>query len=104
VHAKLYVIDDRVAYLGSANFTTSGLFDNVEAMVRLTSPHAVAELARYVDELFAHGPLPAYPPAVWARPFFREHRGVVAVAAPSQLMPVAHQATGRDVAGAPVSP
>ncbi|MCI0636569.1 MAG: phospholipase D family protein, partial [Actinobacteria bacterium] len=37
VHAKVYVIDDRVAYLGSANLTTAGLFDNLEAMVRLTS-------------------------------------------------------------------
>jgi phosphatidylserine/phosphatidylglycerophosphate/cardiolipin synthase-like enzyme len=87
VHAKLYVIDDRVAYLGSANFTTSGLFDNLEAMVRLTSPDAVAKLGRYIDELFARGPLPAYPPSAWARPFFREYRALRIASAITQGMP-----------------
>lgn len=77
VHAKVYVVDDRVAYVGSANFTTSGLFDNLEAMVRLKSSEAVAALGRYVDELYTAGPFPAYPPALWARPFFREHRAIV---------------------------
>jgi phosphatidylserine/phosphatidylglycerophosphate/cardiolipin synthase-like enzyme len=76
VHAKLYVIDDRVAYLGSANCTRSGLFDNLEAMVRLTSPSAVAEIASYVDQLAASPQLPAYPPELWARPFFREYRPI----------------------------
>lgn len=88
VHAKLYVIDDRVAYLGSANFTTSGLFDNLEAMVRLTSPDAIPVLGRYVDDLSATAQLPAYPPELWARPFFREHRAILAVAPPSQVVPV----------------
>ena len=87
VHAKLYVIDDRVAYLGSANFTTSGLFDNLEAMVRLTSADAVAALGRYVDELAASAQLPAYPPELWARPFFREHRAVLAAVPASRAIP-----------------
>jgi phosphatidylserine/phosphatidylglycerophosphate/cardiolipin synthase-like enzyme len=76
VHAKIYVIDDRVAYLGSANLTTAGLFDNLEAMARLTSPDAVAALGRCIDELVAGGQLPAYPPEAWARRFFREPRAV----------------------------
>jgi phosphatidylserine/phosphatidylglycerophosphate/cardiolipin synthase-like enzyme len=87
VHAKLYVIDDRVAYLGSANFTTSGLFDNLEAMVRLKSSEAVGALAQYVDELHAAGPFPAYPPALWARPFFHEYRGIVRRARIEQSIP-----------------
>ena len=88
VHAKLYIIDDRVAYLGSANFTASGLFDNLEAMVRLTSPDAVAALGRYVDELVGGTQLPAYPPELWARPFFREHRAILAAAPASRAVPV----------------
>jgi phosphatidylserine/phosphatidylglycerophosphate/cardiolipin synthase-like enzyme len=94
VHAKLYVIDDRVAYLGSANFTRSGLFDNLEAMVRLTSPDAVAALGRYVDDLFAGSHLPAYPPEVWARQFFREHRGMVTASSPRPVVPIAASTTG----------
>ena len=72
------VIDDRVAYLGSANLTTAGLFDNLEAMARLTSPDAVAQLGRCIDELVAGGQLPAYPPEAWARRFFREPRASTA--------------------------
>lgn len=94
VHAKLYVIDDRVAYLGSANFTRSGLFDNLEAMVRLNSPDAVTALGRYIDELVAGAQLPAYPPEVWARQFFREHRGIVVTSSPRQIVPVAASPAG----------
>ena len=86
VHAKLYIIDDRVAYLGSANFTRAGLFDNLEAMVRLKSPDAIASLGRYVDELHAAGPFPAYPPQLWARPYFHEHRAIVRPAAGERLV------------------
>lgn len=78
VHAKVYVIDDRVAYLGSANLTNAGLFDNLEAMARLTSPDAAAALGRCIDELVAGGRLQAYPPEAWARRFFREPRAVAA--------------------------
>ena len=35
LHAKLYVIDSKVAFLGSLNFTTRGLFDNFETCVRV---------------------------------------------------------------------
>lgn len=92
VHAKLYVIDDRVAYLGSANFTTSGLFDNLEAMVRLKSTDAVEALGQYVDVLFSSGPFPAYPPELWARQFFSEHRAIVRPVVAEQAAPGAASA------------
>lgn len=35
VHAKLYIIDGEVAFLGSLNFTRKGLFDNYETCLRV---------------------------------------------------------------------
>ncbi|MGH9160335.1 MAG: phospholipase D family protein [Vicinamibacteraceae bacterium] len=44
LHAKLYVIDEAVAYVGSANFTKSGFFFNIEALVRITDPIVVRQI------------------------------------------------------------
>ena len=51
LHAKLYVIDDAVAYVGSANFTKSGFTLNVEALVRITDPAIVHEVVLAADSL-----------------------------------------------------
>ena len=44
VHAKLYVIDKKVAFLGSLNFTNEGLFDNFETCVRVDKSEDVRNL------------------------------------------------------------
>ena len=44
VHAKLYVIDKKVAFLGSLNFTNEGLFDNFETCVRVDKSEDVRDL------------------------------------------------------------
>lgn len=47
-HPKLYLLDkgsSRVAYVGSSNFTSGGLFTNVEANVRLEGPADAPEIA-----------------------------------------------------------
>ena len=44
VHAKLYVIDREVAFLGSLNFTCKGLFDNFETCVRVDESDDVRDL------------------------------------------------------------
>jgi phosphatidylserine/phosphatidylglycerophosphate/cardiolipin synthase-like enzyme len=91
IHAKLYVIDDTQAYLGSVNLTKGGLFHNLEVIVRLRSPEAVAGLARYIDQLFTDALLPAYGPEVWARRHFTEGRGTSST--PSSTTSAASPAT-----------
>lgn len=57
-HPKLYLLDkgsSRVAYVGSSNFTSGGLFTNVEANVRLEGPADAPEIvaaASYFGGLF----------------------------------------------------
>lgn len=53
VHAKMYVIDEEVAFLGSANFTKAGFGDNYESRITVRDPEAVFRLADEFDRLFA---------------------------------------------------
>lgn len=57
-HVKLYLIDERISYLGSLNFTDAGLQTNVESCMRSTDEELAAELSRYFDRV-----LETYPEA-----------------------------------------
>lgn len=60
VHAKLMVIDRRMAIVGSQNFTATSLDDNRELAIELTDPYGVARcLAVYEDDWI--GATPAQP-------------------------------------------
>lgn len=44
LHSKIYIIDDRIAYLGSLNFTDSGTRNNYETRIRLTDQASVQKI------------------------------------------------------------
>jgi len=52
-HAKLYIVDEEVAFLGSVNFTRAGFASNYESRVDVRDPAAVFALADEFDRLFA---------------------------------------------------
>ncbi len=52
IHAKLFIIDREVAFLGSADFTCSSLLQNYESVVRTEDPVAIRELQAEVQKLF----------------------------------------------------
>ena len=52
MHSKIYIIDDEIAYLGSFNFTTSGVKKNFESRTRITERAVVNDLSILVDQLF----------------------------------------------------
>lgn len=54
IHAKLFIIDGKVAFLGSANFTCSSLQHNYESVVRTEDPAAIRELQAEVQKLFGN--------------------------------------------------
>jgi phosphatidylserine/phosphatidylglycerophosphate/cardiolipin synthase-like enzyme len=74
LHAKLYVIDHAVAYVGSANFTSSGFFLNVEALVRITERAVVHEIALAARSLLTDGTLRELGPDEIGRRLW-DHRG-----------------------------
>jgi cardiolipin synthase len=46
IHAKMFIVDDRVAYLGSHNLTATSLDFNRELGLAVTDPQVIAELSR----------------------------------------------------------
>ena len=54
LHSKLYIIDDRIAYLGSVNFTRSGCSFNHETRIRITDPEAIYQLKEEFEELLCN--------------------------------------------------
>lgn len=51
VHAKLFIIDDRVAFLGSLNYTWPGMKYNVESCIHIIGKDAVAQIVQAFHEL-----------------------------------------------------
>jgi phosphatidylserine/phosphatidylglycerophosphate/cardiolipin synthase-like enzyme len=46
------VIDRKVAYLGSLNYTKSGFTTNFESRIRITQKEKVNELVSFVHDIF----------------------------------------------------
>lgn len=51
IHSKIYIIDRKVAYLGSLNYTNNGFTKNFETRVRITQIEKVNELVDFVHEM-----------------------------------------------------
>lgn len=49
VHAKIYVIDNRDIFIGSANLTSSGLRNNIESFIKISAHEAVKEIIAEID-------------------------------------------------------
>ncbi|AZA77308.1 hypothetical protein EG347_07210 [Chryseobacterium sp. G0186] len=52
LHSKIYIIDRKIAYLGSLNYTKSGFTTNFESRVRITQREKVNELVHFVHDIF----------------------------------------------------
>jgi HKD family nuclease len=54
LHAKLYLFDDNVAIIGSANFTSGGFGNNVELSLYIEDEYELIErLSKYFDQLIS---------------------------------------------------
>ncbi|WP_335341503.1 phospholipase D family protein [Flagellimonas pacifica] len=72
LHSKIYIIDDRIAYLGSLNFTHSGTKYNHETRVRLTDKESVAKILEEFRHLMDEAPFPESDFSALAKRYFRE--------------------------------
>ena len=52
LHVKMYVFDDKMAVVGSANFTEHGLWNNIEHIVVFDKPEEVEEIKRDFKKLW----------------------------------------------------
>jgi len=72
IHSKIYVIDDEIAYLGSLNFTNSGLKNNLESRIRITDSETVKGLSMLVDDLFNSGENSFIDIKSWGKKIYKE--------------------------------
>ncbi|UZT97318.1 phospholipase D family protein [Chryseobacterium fluminis] len=72
IHSKIYIIDDEVAYMGSLNFTGSGVRDNHETRIRTSDPNAVAKITEEVKEIFYHSNLVERDIQFWGSQLYEE--------------------------------
>ena len=52
IHSKIYLIDKKIAYVGSLNFTNKGFTSNFETRVRITERDKINELREFVHNVF----------------------------------------------------
>ncbi|WP_242015656.1 phospholipase D-like domain-containing protein [Robertkochia marina] len=51
LHTKFYIIDNKIAYLGSLNFTRSGIYNNHESRVRTIDSKVIQSLNQEFEHL-----------------------------------------------------
>jgi cardiolipin synthase len=78
VHAKVMVMDDKLAMIGSANMDLRSLFLNYEVAVIAYSADEIKAIASYIDNL-TEKTVRGYPPAGMLR---RLHEGIAQIVAP----------------------
>ncbi len=52
IHSKVYIIDEQIAFLGSLNFTRSGLTNNYETSIKVRDRKAIHEISKEYNRLF----------------------------------------------------
>jgi phosphatidylserine/phosphatidylglycerophosphate/cardiolipin synthase-like enzyme len=72
IHSKIYLIDDKVAYLGSLNFTSSGIKHNYETQIRTEDPNAIAEISVEINRLLTNSHLPERDIQYWGKQLYTE--------------------------------
>ncbi len=72
IHSKIYLIDNRIAYLGSLNFTVSGTQDNYETRIRTEDPDAVAKISQEYDRMMQSSDYSEKDLRKWGREVYAE--------------------------------
>jgi len=52
VHSKIFVIDEEIAFLGSANFTYSGFKNHYETVIKILDLNAIKDISNEIENLY----------------------------------------------------
>lgn len=72
IHSKMYIIDNRIAYLGSLNFTKGGTQNNHETRIRTSDNEAVEKIIEEFEDLFYNNELLERNIQFWGQKLYRE--------------------------------
>jgi len=53
IHSKIFVIDENIAFLGSANFTYSGFTTHYETLIKIEDLKAIKDISKEVESLYS---------------------------------------------------
>lgn len=70
IHSKIFIIDEKTAYLGSANFTYSGFKIHYETVIKIKDPKAISDISQEVENLFISTELKAKSIDDWGREIY----------------------------------
>ncbi len=65
LHSKIYIIDDRIAYLGSLNFTRGGTEFNYETRIRFNDPATITKINEEFEFLWENSAFTEVDIAQW---------------------------------------
>lgn len=72
IHSKLFIIDDSIAYLGSINYTRSGMEFNFESRIRITNQETIHGLNKMFFELYEDEENYFWDINSWGKKIYRE--------------------------------
>jgi phosphatidylserine/phosphatidylglycerophosphate/cardiolipin synthase-like enzyme len=72
IHSKIYLIDNKIAYMGSLNFTSSGTKYNYETRIRTEDSNAIKEIKEEIHQLLNHSNLPERDIQIWGGQLYSE--------------------------------
>ena len=52
IHSKIFLIDEKTAFLGSANFTYSGFKTHYETVIKVEDEKAIKDISKEIENLF----------------------------------------------------
>lgn len=72
IHSKIYIIDKKIAYLGSLNFTSSGTKFNYETSIRTQDSQAISALIKEFNLLMNNTTIPVKDTQGWGSTLYPE--------------------------------
>lgn len=72
IHSKIYIIDDRIAYLGSLNFTTSGTRYNYETRIKTEDSNAIRRIREEIHRIMHDVDFPEMDLQSWGKEIYDE--------------------------------
>jgi phosphatidylserine/phosphatidylglycerophosphate/cardiolipin synthase-like enzyme len=72
VHSKIFIIDEKICFLGSANFTWSGFKTHYETIIKVEDIRAIRDIIEEVEKLFESKELRSKDIDEWGRKIYGE--------------------------------
>jgi phosphatidylserine/phosphatidylglycerophosphate/cardiolipin synthase-like enzyme len=72
IHSKIFLIDDKILFLGSANFTYSAFTTHYETIIKVEDPKAISDITEEIERLFNSTELNAIDIKEWGRIIYEQ--------------------------------